>query len=135
MAHVGLAEVFYERNQLEPALRHAREGISLGRQLTATQTLATGLATLAWIRQAMGDPAGARQAMDEADQVILNREIVALHNPVPAERIRLLLIQGDAKEAARWVEERGLAEEDKPGYARELEYLVLARYLLNRNHA
>jgi LuxR family maltose regulon positive regulatory protein len=128
-----MAEVFYERNQLEPALHHAREGISLGRQLTSTQALATGLATLAWIRQSLGDPAGAREAMDEAYQVMPNPEIVALHNPVPAERARLWLAQGDVKEAARWVEERGLAAEDKPGYARELEYLVLARCLLSRN--
>jgi LuxR family maltose regulon positive regulatory protein len=133
VAHVGMAEVFYERNQLEQALRHVGEGISLGRQLTTTQTLASGLATLAWSRQAMGDPAEARQAMDEAYQVMLNREIVALHNPVPAERARLLLAQGDMKEAARWVEQRGLEAEDEPGYARELEYLVLARYLLSQN--
>ncbi len=133
VAHVGVAEVFYERNQLKQALHHAGEGISLGRQLTSTQALATGLATLAWIRQARGDPAGAREAMNEAYQVMPNLEIVALHNPVPAERARLLLIQGDVKEAARWVEERGLEEQDEPGYARELEYLVLARYLLSRN--
>jgi LuxR family maltose regulon positive regulatory protein len=88
---------------------------------------------MAWIRQAMGDPAGAREAMAEAYQVMPNLEIVALHNPVPAERARLLLAQGDVKEIARWVAERGLEEEDEPGYARELEYLVLARYLLSRN--
>jgi len=132
-AHVGMAEVFYERNQLEQALRHVGEGISRGRQLATTQTLASGLVTLAWIRQARGDPAGAREAMDEAYQVMPSLEIVALHNPVPAEQARLLLAQGDVKEAARWVEERGLAEEDQPGYAREREYLVLARYMLSQN--
>jgi LuxR family maltose regulon positive regulatory protein len=51
---------------------------------------------------------------------------------VPAERVRLLLVQGDVQEAARWVAERGLEEEDEPGYPRELEYLVLARTLLSR---
>jgi LuxR family maltose regulon positive regulatory protein len=135
VAHVGMAEVLYERNQLEQALSHTREGISLGRQLTSTQTLASGLATLAWIRQARGDAAGAREAMDEAYQVISNREIVALHNPVPAERARLLLAQGDVQEVVHWVEERGLEDEDESGYARELEYLVLARVLLSRNMA
>jgi LuxR family maltose regulon positive regulatory protein len=133
VAHVGIAEVFYERNQLEQALRHANEGISLGRQLTSTQSLAIGLATLAWIRQASGDPAGAREAMEEAYQVIPNPEIVALHNPVPAERARLLLAQGDEQEAAYWVEERGLTDGDQPYYARELEYLLLARILIGRN--
>src|SRR6266508_3525496 len=135
VAHVGMADVLYERNQLEHALWHAREGIALGRQLTTTQTLASGLVRLAWIRQAMGSRAEAREAMEEAYQVMPSREIVALHNPVPAERARLLLAQGDVKQAAHWVEERGLAEEDAPRYARELEELVLARYLLRQHMA
>jgi len=132
-AHMGMADVFYERNQLEQALHHVGEGISRGRQLATTQTLASGLVTLAWIRQAMSDPAGAREAMDEAYQVMPSLEIVALHNLVPAERARLLLAQGDVKEVVRWVEQRGLGEADEPGYAREREYLVLARYLLSQN--
>ncbi len=85
---------------------------------------------MAWIRQAIKDPVGAREAMNEAYQVMLPAEVVSLFNPVPAERARLLLAQGDIREAARWMEERGLEEEDELGYARELEYLVLARYLL-----
>jgi LuxR family maltose regulon positive regulatory protein len=132
-AHVGIAEVFYQRNQLEQALQHANEGISLGRQLTSTQSLAAGLAILAWIQQARGDSAGAREAMQEAYQVISNLEIIALHNQVPAERAHLLLAQGDVPEAIRWVEERGLTEGDEPYYAREIEHLLLVRTLLRRN--
>src|SRR6266540_1670780 len=121
--------------RIQHALWHAREGIALGRQLTTTQTLASGLVRLAWIRQAMGSRAEAREAMEEAYQVMPSREIVALHNLVPAERARLLLAQGEMKQAAHWVEERGLAEEDAPRYARELEELVLARYLLRQHMA
>jgi LuxR family maltose regulon positive regulatory protein len=36
-------------------------------------------------------------------------------------------------EAARWVEGRGLKEEDEPSYPREREYLMLARVLLTRH--
>src|SRR6266508_1726576 len=133
VAHVGMAEVLYERNQLDQALHHAGEGIFLGQQLTSTQALASGLATMAWIRQALRDPVGAQEAMDEAYQVMLPAEVVSLFNPVPAEWARLLLAQGDVREAARWVEERGLEQEGEPSYAREREYLVLARTLLGRN--
>jgi hypothetical protein len=45
----------------DPPLR-----IALCRQLNFTQPLAEGLATLAWIRQSNGDPAGALEAMSEA---------------------------------------------------------------------
>jgi LuxR family maltose regulon positive regulatory protein len=70
VAHVGMAEVCYERNQLEQAMEHARQGISLGRQLTSTQALASGLATLAWIRQAQGDASGAREAMHNGFRIV-----------------------------------------------------------------
>jgi LuxR family maltose regulon positive regulatory protein len=71
--------------------------------------------------------------MEEANQGMPSPEIVALHNPVPAERVRLSLAQGFLQEAVRWLEDRGLDEKDEPDYTRELEYLVLARALLSRN--
>jgi LuxR family maltose regulon positive regulatory protein len=50
--------------------------------------------------------------------------------PVPAQRARLLLAQGEITAAARWMEESGLDPDDDPGYQREPEYLALARDLL-----
>src|SRR5215472_1044286 len=129
-AHIGMAEVLYERDRLDDAMSHVAEGIELCRRLTSTQSLATGLATLAWIRLAMGDPAAATEAMEEAYHVLPSLDVVSLYNPVPAERARLLLAQGKVSEAAAWLEERGLAEGDEPVYAREREYLVLVRLLL-----
>ena len=57
-AYVGLGEVAYQRNELDTALQHVTEGIALCRRFVYTAPLATGLATLAWIQQATGDPAG-----------------------------------------------------------------------------
>jgi LuxR family transcriptional regulator, maltose regulon positive regulatory protein len=56
--------------------------------------------------------------------------VASLLNPVPAQRARLLLTQGDVAAANRWVKERGLAADDEVRYPREGEYLVLARVLL-----
>jgi LuxR family maltose regulon positive regulatory protein len=133
MMHVGMAEVLYERNQLDQALHHITDGIALGRQFTATQALATGLATLAWMRHAQNDAAGALDAMEEAYQVVPSLDVVALHNPVPAERARFLLAQGELADVAHWVAERGLDAADDPRYPREQEYLVLVRLLLARH--
>jgi LuxR family transcriptional regulator, maltose regulon positive regulatory protein len=130
VAYVGMAEVAYQRGELDAALRHVTEGIPLCRQLVYTQPLATGLAALAWIRQANGDPAGALEAMGEAGRVAPGPGVAGLLNPVPAQRARLRLAQGEVAAAARWVEERGLGPDDDPGYPREPEYLVLARVLL-----
>ena len=130
IAYVGLAEVAYQRNELDTALRHVSEGIAACRQMNFTQPLATGLATLAWIRQAQGDAAGAREAMEEAGQAAPGPGVAGLLNPVPAQRARLQLAQGDVAAAARWAQQRGLGPDDEPGYPREPEYLVLARVLL-----
>ena len=61
--------------------------------------------------------------------------VVGLLNPVPAQRARLLLAQGEVAAAVRWVEERGLGPDDDPGYPREPGYLVLARVLLAQDRA
>ena len=127
-AYVGLGEVAYQRNELDTALRQVTEGIALCRQFIYSPPLATGLVTLAWIRQAGGDPAGAREAIGEAGQVAQGP--VVLLNPVPAQRARLLLAQGDLDGAARWTAERGLTADDQPDYPNEPGHLVLARILL-----
>ena len=129
-AHVGLAQVLYERDELTAALDHATRGITLCQQLTFTQSLATGVAVVARIRHAHGDAAGALEAIGEAGQAGLSPQVITLLNPVPAQRARLQLAQGDVAAAARWAQQRGLGPDDKPGYPREPEYLVLARVLL-----
>ena len=129
-AYVGLAEVAYQRNELDNALAQVTDGIALCRQFLYPAPLGTGLVTLAWIRQAHGDPGGALEAMDDAGRAALGPGVTSLLNPVPAQRARLLLAQGDVAAAARWTDERGLGPDDEPAYPSEPEYLVLARVLL-----
>jgi LuxR family maltose regulon positive regulatory protein len=128
---VGLADIAYQRDELDTALRYATEGIALCRQFVYTPPLANGLATLAMIRQATGDPAGALEAITEAEQA--SPGPAGLLNPVPAQRARLLLAQGDLAAAARFPRENGLGPDDEPNYAREPGHLVLARILLVQN--
>ena len=127
-SYVALAEIAYQRDELDVALRHATEGIALCRQFVYTVPLANGLATLAMIRQATGDPAGALAAIGEAGQAYPAPP--GLLNPVPAQRARLLLAQGDLPAAARFAQETGLGPDDEPAYPREPGQLVLARILL-----
>jgi ATP/maltotriose-dependent transcriptional regulator MalT len=132
-AHVGLAQVLYERNELTAALDHATMGVTLGQQITFTASIATGLAVVARIRHALGDPAGAREAMGEAARAGLSPQVTTLLNPVPAQQARLLLAQGDVRAAAQWTQAAGLSPDDQPDYPREPAYLVLARVLLAHN--
>jgi len=81
-AYVGLGEVAYQRNELDIALQRTTEGITLCRQFTYIPPLATGLVTLAWIRQASGDPGGALAASgEEAAAVDALAEVLTLACP------------------------------------------------------
>jgi LuxR family transcriptional regulator, maltose regulon positive regulatory protein len=131
IGYVGMAEVAYQRNEFGAAYRLVTEGIPLCRQLNwKTQPLAAGLVTLAWIRQANGDPGGALEAIAEAERIAPSPSLANLFNPVPAQRARLLLAQGDIAAAARWAQQGGLRADDEPMYQKEREHLMLARVLL-----
>jgi LuxR family transcriptional regulator, maltose regulon positive regulatory protein len=129
IASLGLAEVAYQRGEVGDALDHITRGVALCRQTANATLIASGLTTLAWVRQAHGDPAGAREAMAQAVDIGLGSDVVDLINPVPARRARLLVAQGDVEAAAAWTAERGLSAGDDPVYAREPAYLTFARVL------
>jgi LuxR family transcriptional regulator, maltose regulon positive regulatory protein len=129
VAHVGVAEVLYERNELDAALDQAMRGVELSRQIGYAQWLVTSLTTLACIRQALGDQTGALEAIGEAERLVPST-VVDIFFPVAVQRARLLLAQGKVEDAARWCAERGLSVEDEPSYLHEREHLVLARVLL-----
>ncbi|HEU5417268.1 MAG TPA: LuxR C-terminal-related transcriptional regulator [Streptosporangiaceae bacterium] len=127
-AHVVLGDIAYQRDDLDAALRYAADGVALCRQFVYGPPLAAGLATLAWVRQASGDPEAAMSAMTEAAQIAPGP--VSPLNPVPALLARLRLAQGDLAGAERWSQESGLSPDDPPEYAREAGHLALARVLL-----
>jgi len=130
IAYVGMAEVEYQRDELDAALSHVTEGIARLRPVNHTAPMAAGLARLAWIRQANGNAAGALEAIGEAERAAPSPAVTGLVNPMPAQRARLLLAQGNVAAAADWTGQQGLRSEDEPGYPQELEYLVLARVLV-----
>src|SRR5262249_22934871 len=102
--------------------------ITLCRQFLPATSPAAGLVTLAWIRQAADDPAGALGAIAGAEYA--SPTTADLLHPFPAQRARPLLAQGDVAAAAPGAHESGLRAGDEPRYPREPGYLVLARVLL-----
>ena len=131
VAYVGMAEVAYQRGELESALDYATQGVALCRQLDWTLPLVEGLAGLARIRNARQDRVGALEAIREAERVGVSPSVVGLLNPLPPVRARLALAYGESADpAAHWVRKLGLSAEDEPRYPLEREYLILARVLL-----
>ena len=128
IARVGLASVLYDRDELEAAEEHASEGVALARRLTYLPPVVDGLITLARIRQARGDAAGAAEAIGDA--VDAQHGVVDLRHPVEAWAARLAVADGRSADAAAWVSRQGIEVDDEPSYRRKREYLVLARVLL-----
>ena len=130
VAHTGIAEVAYQRNELASARHHAEEGVAHCRLVTHAQHLAMGLATEARVRQALGHAAAARDLMAEAVRLGPGADVAELVNPVHARSAELLLIQGDVDGAAAWTASRGITADDEPRHVHEPAYLLLARVLL-----
>jgi LuxR family maltose regulon positive regulatory protein len=107
-ALVHLAELQYEWNDLETAERLVREGIALAEQI-APNWNTTAYVTLAEIRQARGDPAGALRALEQARQLAAQSDSELDDVLVAAHAVRLTLRQGDLALALRLAAGRPIA--------------------------
>jgi LuxR family maltose regulon positive regulatory protein len=83
VALVDAADIAYQRDGLVTAAEEVTEGLALCRDFPFVEFVSRGLSTLAWIRQAMSDPAGALEAMDEAYE-LCDPTVCDVLNPVPA---------------------------------------------------
>jgi len=135
LAHAGVAAVLYEQDDLASALEHATKGLAGCRELArgwsviTSRQLAEGLVLLASIQLALGDQAAASEAISEAEETEPSPDVADPVNPAGADRVRLLLAQGQLAQAVSWAAGRGLDPGDQPSYPREREYLLLARLL------
>ena len=131
IAQIGLAQVLLEQGELNAALELALSGSELCEQLGYARWRVAGLTTVARVRQAGGDLAGALAAFEEAGPSLTDSEAVTdLMNPILTERARTDLARGEIHAVERWVKRRGLDECAEPTFAREQEQLILVRLLL-----
>ncbi len=123
----ALAELAYERNDLKAALAHAREGIKLGRRWGNAEALGNSYLTLAQVLIGRGDLAGAREALQEAEQMSRDLEPNPLLTQLHAGWARWWLARGDLKAAADWAEETQESILDRLNPLGAGEALALAR--------
>lgn len=128
IAHVGIAEVLYARDEIAGATEHVLAGIEHCRRYAYSPPLVAGLVVLAKLHRASGDHAAATAALDEAEALM--PEISNLRIPVAAVRARLALADGRPSEAIAWSRTHCTGGLPAAAYDREADFLLLARLWL-----
>lgn len=130
VAHAGLASVALERDRLDDARDHLDAAMPLCRALAFSPPWASSLATLARLKWARGDLAGAITVLEQEGREAAPRyPVVSVLDPVRAERARIASIQGDHEAVLDWV---GTGSEHHPAYVREAEDLARSRLSIRR---
>jgi LuxR family maltose regulon positive regulatory protein len=127
--HVGMSELFRERNDLDAALHHVRTSIDLGEHAGLPQNAYRWRVAMAQIRTTQGDLVGALTLLDEAERLYTN-DFFPDVRPIAALRARVWVMQGEVDAALGWAREHSLSSDDALSYVREFEHVTLARTLM-----
>lgn len=108
-AHLGLARVFYEWNDLKAAEQHAQQSVQLARQFgNSIDRFVACEVFLARLKLARGDVAAATAILAGVSQSVRQRDFVHSMPEVVAVRVLTLLSRGDLASAARLAETHDL---------------------------
>jgi LuxR family maltose regulon positive regulatory protein len=107
-AHLGLARIFYQWNDLDAAQQHGQQSVQLARQSQSSDRFVCGEVFLAHLKLAQGDVAGADAILAEADQSVRRHNFVHRMAEVAAAQIITLLHQGNLAAAAHLAEKHKL---------------------------
>ncbi|MFC2023777.1 LuxR C-terminal-related transcriptional regulator [Chloroflexota bacterium] len=125
-SYVQLSAVLREWNELEHAVRYAKEGLELCEQWGQVDVLVYAYTESARTLQTSGDAEGALSAMQTGKR-IASEMSPWLGLRVEAGLARLWLAQGDLEAASRWAQERGLGIRDELSLQYLFQSMVLAR--------
>src|SRR5258708_1094187 len=98
-AHLGLARICYEWNDLEEASPHAQQSAQLAQQILVDTFAAYGV-FVARLKLVQGDVSGAAAALEEAEAFVHRHRFVFRMPDVAAAQVLLLLHQGHLAAAA-----------------------------------
>ena len=99
-AHLGLARICYEWNDLEASEQHGQQSVHLARQLENTDRCIAGEVVLARLKLAQGDVAEAAALLAEADRSSRQHNLVFRMPEVAAAHVLTLLRQDNLVAAA-----------------------------------
>ncbi|MBK9714990.1 MAG: AAA family ATPase [Kouleothrix sp.] len=99
-AHLGLARIAYQWNDLQAAEQHGRQCLHLTQQMESTDTFASYAVFLARLRLAQADLPGAIAVLDDAEAFVRRHHFMFRMPDIAAAQVLVLLRQGDLAAAA-----------------------------------
>jgi LuxR family transcriptional regulator, maltose regulon positive regulatory protein len=100
-AHLALARISYEWDDLDAAQKHGQHGVQLARQIENTDRFVACEVFLARLKLAQGDVAGAASILAEAGQSVRQHNFVHRMPDVAGAQVLTLLRQGNLEAAAQ----------------------------------
>jgi LuxR family maltose regulon positive regulatory protein len=129
--NIILGEVLYERNCLEEAEKHIREGLQANDPWVDIMSDAFGLLALTRVLQAKGDYAGAMQIVEKFETKLQsNLRPHEFEEDFRTLRIRVQLASGDLQSASKWANQINLSEDfhlHHERYCLSLAHIYLAQ--------
>ncbi|SDN68160.1 LuxR family transcriptional regulator, maltose regulon positive regulatory protein [Paenibacillus sp. yr247] len=107
-AHLGLARIFYEWNDLDAAKHHGQQSVQLARHLEHTDRVVAGEVFLARLELARGEVSGASAILAKADHFARQHNFVNQMPHVAAAYVLALLQQGNLAAAAHLAQKHEL---------------------------
>jgi LuxR family transcriptional regulator, maltose regulon positive regulatory protein len=127
--HIGMADLRYERNDLDEAERELDRGVKLAERTGDVSTLVWAYVTLSRNKRARGDEEGALETAREAERVARDSGADLQIAIALAWMTKLHLARGDLTEAVAFEQERAANADDAADTARVVDRLTSARVL------
>ena len=135
--HVGMSEVYVERNDLTAATGHLLKSKELGDFKGLPKNPYRWRVAMARVHEAQGKLDEALDMLDEAEPLYVG-DFSPNVRPVAALKARIWIAQGNLDRAFGWARQQGLSAADELNYLREFEHITLVRILLalyKRSHS
>lgn len=107
-AHLGLARIFYEWNDLDTAMQHGQQAVQLAQQMQHTDRVVAGEVVLARLKLARGEVAESAASLAKADHIARQQNFVKQTPHIAAVQVLVLLHQGHVAAAAHLAQKHEL---------------------------
>ena len=135
IVHIGMADLRYERNDLDGAERELERGVELAERTGDVSTRVWAYVTLSRTRRALGDEGSALEMAHKAERVARDSGADLQIAIAAAWLVRLRMARGDLAEAGALEQERSANADGAAAAARMVDQITSARLLHARGSA